>query len=120
MRPRYIRLEVICLFGAAVLWATPEICSSAPDSLGVPLVTPGEILWKAMMFGYQRGAGPGKGQQCPMYPSCSNYAKEAISQHGLIVGVLMGIDRLNRCGHDLRNYGTYAPGGRVKSYDPTP
>ena len=38
--------------------------------------------------------------QCPMYPSCSQYSKQAISKHGPILGWFMTTDRLMRCGRD--------------------
>lgn len=36
--------------------------------------------------------------QCPMYPSCSQYSREAIAKHGAVVGWVMAMDRLMRCG----------------------
>ena len=38
--------------------------------------------------------------QCPMYPSCSEYARQAIEKHGEAVGWVMACDRLLRCGRD--------------------
>lgn len=35
-----------------------------------------------------------------MYPSCSEYALSAISKHGALIGWIMTIDRLMRCGRD--------------------
>ena len=40
---------------------------------------------------------------CPMYPSCSQYSKEAIIKYDLL-GILMTFDRLHRCSHDLDKY----------------
>lgn len=43
---------------------------------------------------------------CRYYPSCSEYSKQAIVEHGLIKGVIMGFYRIIRCnpfskgGHD--------------------
>ncbi len=37
---------------------------------------------------------------CPMYPSCSEYARQAIAKHGPITGWMMAADRLARCGRD--------------------
>ena len=38
--------------------------------------------------------------KCPMYPSCSEYSKQAIHKHGFVVGWMMTMDRLMRCGRD--------------------
>jgi putative membrane protein insertion efficiency factor len=56
---------------------------------------------------YQMAISPWLGPHCRYYPSCSNFAIEALSRYGLIVGGLKSIARLLRC-HPL------FPGG----YDP--
>ena len=43
---------------------------------------------------YQTGFGKFIKSHCPMQPSCSHYSIEAISQHGLIRGVILTADRL--------------------------
>jgi putative membrane protein insertion efficiency factor len=40
------------------------------------------------------------GNRCPMYPSCSAYASQAIEKHGMVIGWVMACDRLVRCGRD--------------------
>ncbi len=37
---------------------------------------------------------------CPMYPSCSEYSRQCIQKHGMIIGWMMTCDRLMRCGRD--------------------
>ncbi len=49
---------------------------------------------------YQRYISPVDGERCPMHPSCSAYAQEAVERHGLFIGWIMGCDRLVRCGRD--------------------
>jgi len=36
-------------------------------------------------------------QCCRFYPSCSQYAVEAIEKDGLLLGILKGIKRVSRC-----------------------
>ena len=43
---------------------------------------------------YQNGLGKFIPSHCPMQPSCSRYSIEAISQYGLIKGVILTADRL--------------------------
>jgi putative membrane protein insertion efficiency factor len=37
------------------------------------------------------------GGACKFYPSCSNYAQEAIARHGARRGLLLAVKRLGRC-----------------------
>ncbi|MGH9686482.1 MAG: membrane protein insertion efficiency factor YidD [Candidatus Acidiferrales bacterium] len=37
------------------------------------------------------------GGACKFYPSCSNYAREAIERHGARRGTLLAVKRLLRC-----------------------
>lgn len=46
---------------------------------------------------YQLFVSPLLGNHCRFYPSCSQYAREAIEQHGALHGVWLAIRRLLRC-----------------------
>ncbi|MBL8639944.1 MAG: membrane protein insertion efficiency factor YidD [Alphaproteobacteria bacterium] len=46
---------------------------------------------------YQIILSPWVGNQCRFYPTCSNYAKEAIEKYGVIKGGYLGLKRLLRC-----------------------
>ena len=49
---------------------------------------------------YERVISPIDGHRCPMHPSCSTYAVQAIEKHGIVIGWMMACDRLQRCGRD--------------------
>lgn len=49
---------------------------------------------------YQKFLSGADGHRCPMTPSCSNYALQAIRRHGIVRGWIMSSDRLMRCGRD--------------------
>ena len=56
--------------------------------------------------------------QCPMYPSCSEYALCAIDKHGALIGWIMTFDRLMRCGRDEINLSPeIMVNGQWKIYD---
>jgi putative membrane protein insertion efficiency factor len=51
----------------------------------------------ALLRGYQLFLSPLLGNHCRFYPTCSQYALEAIEQHGVLRGTWMGCRRLLRC-----------------------
>lgn len=61
------------------------------------------------VLGYQRFLSPLLGPRCRFEPSCSAYAREALSLHGAVRGSALALWRLLRC----QPFGT--PG-----YDPVP
>jgi putative membrane protein insertion efficiency factor len=46
---------------------------------------------------YQRLFSPGFGQRCKYYPSCSEYAAQAIQRFGILRGLTLAGWRLLRC-----------------------
>jgi hypothetical protein len=46
---------------------------------------------------YQLLLGPFLGGACRFYPSCSNYAMQAIEQHGARRGAALAVKRVLRC-----------------------
>ena len=68
-----------------------------------------KIVLLALIRGYQYLLRPLLGSNCRFYPSCSDYAGEAIARHGAVRGIWLAIKRVGRC-HP------YHPGG----FDPVP
>lgn len=77
--------------------------------LTTPLTDGAAQALVAAIRGYQRWVSPLLGPRCRFYPSCSQYAQEALIRHGLWRGLWLAVKRLGRC-HPLH------PGG----YDPVP
>lgn len=46
---------------------------------------------------YRMVISPLLGPCCRFYPSCSDYASEAIRRHGAVKGVFLGMFRLCKC-----------------------
>ena len=62
-----------------------------------------------MIRGYQLFISPLLGHNCRFYPSCSQYAIEALTTHGFMKGTLLAVKRICKCA-------PWHPGG----YDPVP
>lgn len=58
---------------------------------------------------YQWCIRPFLGENCRFYPSCSNYAAEAVESHGFFFGLWLAVKRILKCG-------PWHPGG----HDPVP
>lgn len=58
---------------------------------------------------YQKYISPLKGPTCRFYPTCSQYAIEALEKYGVLKGSILAIWRILRCN-------PFAKGG----YDPVP
>lgn len=63
----------------------------------------------ALVRFYQYAISPLLGRRCRYFPSCSEYAVEAVQKHGALRGGWLGVKRVFRC-HP------WHPGG----YDPVP
>jgi hypothetical protein len=62
-----------------------------------------------LIRGYQRFVSPALPPSCRFYPSCSQYALEAVTRYGALKGTWLAARRLVRC-HPFH------PGG----FDPVP
>jgi putative membrane protein insertion efficiency factor len=68
-----------------------------------------KVLLLLMLRAYQYAIRPLMGANCRFFPSCSDYAREAVERHGAAKGTWLAARRIARC-HP------YHPGG----YDPVP
>lgn len=66
-------------------------------------------IFIALIKIYQKGISPKKGRCCRFIPSCSQYAVEAFSVHGVFKGLILTVWRILRCN-------PFCKGG----YDPVP
>jgi uncharacterized protein len=61
----------------------------------------------ALLRGYQRFISPLLGSRCKYYPSCSEYAVQAIGRYGILRGSVLAAWRLLRC--NPFSHGGYDP-----------
>lgn len=76
-------------------------------------------IWSPPLKFFQKYISRADGDRCPMYPSCSHYAKQAFERHGALKGWILTSDRLLRCGHDeIRLAPKVNVKGKPRAYDP--
>ncbi|MBT8367658.1 MAG: membrane protein insertion efficiency factor YidD [Deltaproteobacteria bacterium] len=56
-----------------------------------------QIVLTSLIRIYQYTLSPLLGPACRFYPSCSEYAYQAIVRHGLLKGLFLAIKRILRC-----------------------
>ena len=62
------------------------------------------VFLSALVRAYQLLISPLLGPRCRFYPSCSNYAIEALHRHGAVRGSWLAAHRISRC-HPLSEGG---------------
>jgi len=65
---------------------------------------------------YQRLISPALGQRCKYYPSCSEYAVQAIRTFGILRGLILAAWRLLRC--NPFSHGGFDPIERQRLFKP--
>lgn len=70
------------------------------------------VVWA--IRGYQKFISPGLPRCCKYYPSCSQYAIDALTEFGVVRGSVLAAWRLLRC--NPLSYGGYDPVGRQKLF----
>ena len=55
------------------------------------------FVLRFLIRGYQLAISPLFGPRCRFYPSCSQYAIEALDTHGALQGIWLAIKRISRC-----------------------
>lgn len=97
--------RVLLLFFFLLAWATrveaePEAWPVfAPEMMPAQALSssPTALAGLALLRFYQHVISPLDGPSCAFRPTCSAYAVRAVRRYGLLQGVLMAADRLERC-----------------------
>jgi putative membrane protein insertion efficiency factor len=89
-----------------------------------PAITRAQVLWvvrspiRALFIGairaYQLVISPGLPGRCKFYPSCSQYALDAVRDYGAARGFVLAVWRILRC--NPLSYGGYDPVSRQKLF----
>jgi len=60
-------------------------------------MTPSVRVGLVLIRAYQLLLSPFAGGACRFHPSCSEYAREAVTTHGLVRGLWLALGRVSRC-----------------------
>jgi uncharacterized protein len=60
-------------------------------------MNPARTAMVAVLRAYQRWISPAFGPRCRYYPSCSEYAVQAVQRFGILRGLVLAAWRLVRC-----------------------
>lgn len=77
------------------------------DTPAPATTAPAALLGEDLLWVYQHTLSGNTGSQCPHYPSCSRYSLVAVDDYGLLLGVIMTADRLERCHDDANDKNQY-------------
>ena len=69
-----------------------------------------KTVFLALIRFYQRHISPGLPRRCRFYPTCSQYAVEALEKYGAVKGLWLALRRFLRC----------HPFYKGSNYDPVP
>ncbi|OGX68454.1 MAG: membrane protein insertion efficiency factor YidD [Paenibacillus sp. RIFOXYA1_FULL_44_5] len=56
-----------------------------------------KLLFKSLILFYRKFISPLKPPTCRFYPTCSEYALEAVEVHGPFKGVWLSVKRIVKC-----------------------
>ena len=86
--------EGYLLTNSTSTYAEPSIVPASSDES--PAASPAARAVRSLIRAYQRLTS-GRPSPCRFYPSCSNYALEAVEIHGAVRGSWLALRRLSRC-----------------------
>jgi uncharacterized protein len=102
-------------------WEEPWGAGSQPSSGDAGArrsATSGQWIAEGGLHIFQKYISPVDGDRCPSYPTCSQYALEAVRKHGAVMGALMAFDRLIHEADEIRRAPLVRIGERGRYFDP--
>lgn len=78
----------------------------------------GQWVVQGLIGFYKNYISPVDGDRCPSYPTCSQYAIEAVRKHGALVGMVMGFGRLIHESDEIQRAPKIWINNSYRYYDP--
>ena len=92
-----IQFVVLCFVPYGKWWLC-ALALTAYTLIYASVIAKRAVIW--MVHLYQNLASDETRLKCVFEPSCSEYMILAVKKYGVVRGVLKGINRLKRCGHE--------------------
>ena len=86
-------------------------------SLTRPQRIPAAIV-RGLLRTYQVVCSPRDGRECPMYPTCTTYSREAVKKHGMLLGFAMTCERLTHEPDEPKRVPSVIVRGHLRWFDP--
>jgi hypothetical protein len=91
----------------------PDFRPAPADPKGV-----GTVLLLGLLSFYRNAVSAVDGDRCSMAPTCSLYSRQAVQEHGALLGVLLTADRLLHEADEIPLVPSVEIGGEAYSLDP--
>jgi hypothetical protein len=96
----------------------PKTARRVPPSQEQPVLAPASAALDAAVRFFQEVISPLDGARSTMYPTGSAYARQAISKHGALLGVVLTVERLMHEGNESQVAPRIQKHGVWRTYDP--
>ena len=77
-----------------------------------------QVVAEALLWAWTHGISRVDGPTCPLYPTCSGFARQAVERHGFLLGSIMAADRILRNHADRTSYELVVRRRRARLSDP--
>ena len=92
--------------------------SGIPQSVPEKVSSPGQRIGEGVIRFFIKYVSPVDGDRCPSYPTCSQYALDALRKHGGFWGSILTFDRLLHESDEVYRAPLIRVQDRYRYYDP--
>lgn len=98
----------------------PPLQSEPPDFRRAGSFRPsaGVAFFGGLLGFYRTVVSPVDGDRCDMAPTCSLYSRQALAEHGVLLGIVLTADRLLHEADEIPRVPEVQVGGQTFHYDP--
>lgn len=113
-----VLLALQCHSASAAEWGPWQAGDNPANAARAESRPEGQGLLRGGIRFFQKYISPVDGPRCPMVPTCSAYALQALEEHGPLLGTMMTVDRLLHETDRREHRHPVQTGDRVRYRDP--